>query len=167
MRVWVKPGNEIFWEIDQNQNHGVVFLNYDLVADLFEDKHDFDKLVPQPNFASDGPKPFGIPDEVGPKRRNNNAPLLRLKLKDNPTVPLQPIEFICNVHGVSMKGALVFEPTNPNYDKNGQIFVLRDDIPDIMAGRKPAEPIVIRANAGDVVDVTLTSALKDSKANRN
>lgn len=164
--LWVAPGSTIQWEIpDPGQEHGVVFLNGPLARQLFENSDDFGRLVPQPRFASDGDDPIGV-DPV--KATNANQSILQLKLKEagDIKVPLEPIEFICNVHGVVMKGAIVFEPASPEVDKHGRIFALRDDVPDIMSGKKPAEPLVIRANAGDVVDITLTSALLDLKENR-
>jgi manganese oxidase len=42
-------------------------------------------------------------------------------------------------------------------DPEGKIFVLAQDVPDVLAGRKPAEPLAIRGNIGDCIAVTLTS----------
>jgi len=39
-------------------------------------------------------------------------------------------------------------------------------VPDVLAGRKPAEPLVLRANVGDVVGITLRSALVDQSENK-
>ncbi|MBI2919365.1 MAG: multicopper oxidase domain-containing protein [Chloroflexi bacterium] len=50
-------------------------------------------------------------------------------------------------------------------DRDGQIFVLAEDVEDVLAGRKPAQPLVIRANVRDCVYVTLTSRLVDNKEN--
>lgn len=39
------------------------------------------------------------------------------------------------------------------------LFVLKEDKEDILAGRKKIEPLVIRANAGDLIEVELTNHL--------
>lgn len=86
--------------------------------------------------------------------------LLRAEVLDVPTSSL-PIRFNCTVHPGSMRGQL-FVPANPHLDTHGQIFVLKEDVPDIMAGRKPREPLILRVNQGDVVDIILSSALEDN-----
>ncbi|MBE4909416.1 copper oxidase [Bacillus luteolus] len=47
-----------------------------------------------------------------------------------------------------------------DHDPNGIVFALREDVDDILCGKKNPEPLVLRANAGDVVEVTLESRLK-------
>jgi hypothetical protein len=47
-------------------------------------------------------------------------------------------------------------------DPQGKIFVLAKDAADVLAGRKPAEPLAIRGNIGDCIAVTLTSEQKDT-----
>lgn len=47
-----------------------------------------------------------------------------------------------------------------DHDPYGIIFALHEDMEDILQGKKKPEPLVIRANVGDTVDVTLTSKLK-------
>jgi hypothetical protein len=60
-----------------------------------------------------------------------------------------------------MSGAIHLREPFYEIDEGGRIYALRDDVPAILRGEKTAEPLVIRANAGDVVDITLTSALPD------
>ncbi|ARU62038.1 copper oxidase [Tumebacillus avium] len=43
------------------------------------------------------------------------------------------------------------------YDPHGRLYVLAEDEADVRAGRKPPEPLVIRANAGDCVRLTCTN----------
>ncbi|WP_047985567.1 cupredoxin domain-containing protein [Ornithinibacillus californiensis] len=47
-----------------------------------------------------------------------------------------------------------------DHDPHGIIFALREDMDDIIKGRKQPQPLIIRANRGDTVDVTLTNMLK-------
>ena len=42
-------------------------------------------------------------------------------------------------------------------DPTGKIFVLNEDKADVLAGRKPAEPLALRANIGDCVALTLVT----------
>jgi FtsP/CotA-like multicopper oxidase with cupredoxin domain len=48
------------------------------------------------------------------------------------------------------------------HDPQGRIFVLAEDEEDVKAGRKAIEPLVIRANAGDCIDVTFTNKFPES-----
>jgi FtsP/CotA-like multicopper oxidase with cupredoxin domain len=47
-------------------------------------------------------------------------------------------------------------------DPNGKVFVLAKDVDDVLAGRKPIEPLAIRANIGDCVAVIFTSLQHDA-----
>ena len=47
---------------------------------------------------------------------------------------------------------------------SAQIFVLAEDADAVLAGRKPVEPLAIRANIGDCVAVTLTNRIPDAAA---
>ena len=49
-------------------------------------------------------------------------------------------------------------------DQTGKIFVLAKDVDDVIAGRKPAQPLAIRGNIGDCIAVTFTSRLTDTGA---
>lgn len=56
----------------------------------------------------------------------------------------------------------------PNsFDDNGMLFVLNEDKAAVVAGTKQAEPLVLRSNVGDCVDVVLTSSLEDVRAFHN
>jgi FtsP/CotA-like multicopper oxidase with cupredoxin domain len=50
-------------------------------------------------------------------------------------------------------------------DFRGLLFVLGDDKAAVLAGARPKEPLVIRSNVGDCVDVLLTSEVPDSAFN--
>lgn len=47
-----------------------------------------------------------------------------------------------------------------DHDPHAIIFALREDMDAILKGKKKPEPLIIRANVGDTVEVTLTSLLK-------
>jgi FtsP/CotA-like multicopper oxidase with cupredoxin domain len=52
-------------------------------------------------------------------------------------------------------------------DPSGAIFMHAADRPAILAGTKPAKSLVIRANQGDCVNVTFSSALDDTDENHH
>src|SRR4051794_23599967 len=52
-------------------------------------------------------------------------------------------------------------------DPNGKVFVLAQDKDDVLAGRKPIQPLAIRANVGDCAAVTLTSQEHDANSTGN
>jgi len=45
------------------------------------------------------------------------------------------------------------------HDPEGRIFVLEDDKEDVLSGKKPIEPLIIRANVGDCIEIRLTNEL--------
>jgi hypothetical protein len=57
--------------------------------------------------------------------------------------------------------------TKTTVAKDGLLFVLNEDKPAILAGTKPKEPLVIRSNVGDCVDVLFTNEVPDDKVGSN
>lgn len=47
---------------------------------------------------------------------------------------------------------------------NGRMFVLAEDEEDVVFARKPAEPLVIRANIGEIVKINFTNRLQGARA---
>lgn len=45
------------------------------------------------------------------------------------------------------------------HDPQGRLFVLKEDETDILEGRKKPEPLILRANAGDKIEIHLTNKL--------
>jgi FtsP/CotA-like multicopper oxidase with cupredoxin domain len=92
---------------------------------------------------------------------------------DTPVVPGKLDPFAGRPDGICPAGAPVrtfnvvaiqtrVPVTTTTSDPNGRIFVLAQDKNDVLAGRKPAQPLAIRANIGDCVAVTLTSEQQDN-----
>lgn len=48
------------------------------------------------------------------------------------------------------------------HDPEGRLFVLAEDKEDVLSGRKPPEPLVIRANAGDCVKIRFTNEFPET-----
>ena len=57
--------------------------------------------------------------------------------------------------------------TDLDTDPVGKIYTLAHDKADVLSGKKPFEPLALRANVGDCVAVTLTSELTDANATGN
>jgi FtsP/CotA-like multicopper oxidase with cupredoxin domain len=49
-----------------------------------------------------------------------------------------------------------------DHDPDGLMFVLTDDEADVVNGSKATEPLIIRANLGDCIEVTLTNKLPET-----
>ncbi|HKG50945.1 MAG TPA: hypothetical protein VKB14_10930 [Actinomycetales bacterium] len=62
-----------------------------------------------------------------------------------------------DISAIALK--IVYNKQTGDNDPNGAMFALTDDVTAIRAGTKPAEPLVLRANAGDCVQVTLRNTL--------
>src|SRR3954454_8593446 len=65
-----------------------------------------------------------------------------------------------NVLGLELPIKVTGKATDPF----GKIWVLAKDVPDVLAGRKPAEPLAIRANIGECVAMTEVSQMTDAGA---
>lgn len=52
-------------------------------------------------------------------------------------------------------------------DPNGMIYVLNEHKADVRAGLRPAEPLTLRSNVGDCVEVILTNEIPDGPLNNN
>lgn len=52
-------------------------------------------------------------------------------------------------------------------DPDGMLFVLNEHKADVFAGTRPAEPLAIRSNVGDCVEITFTSEIPDGPLNNN
>lgn len=61
---------------------------------------------------------------------------------------------------------LPIQVTKKEVDREGMIFVLSEDKGDVLGGGKPAQPLAIRSNVGDCVEIILTSELPDSAFNK-
>jgi len=62
---------------------------------------------------------------------------------------------------------LPIQVTRDRVDPDGQIFVLNEDESDIRNGIKPAEPLAIRSNVGDCVEIIFTNKIPDGPLNKN
>jgi manganese oxidase len=52
-------------------------------------------------------------------------------------------------------------------DPNGMLFVLNEHKADLFAGLRPAEPLAIRSNVGDCVELVFTNEIPDGPLNNN
>ncbi|MCP8616006.1 multicopper oxidase domain-containing protein [Salirhabdus salicampi] len=113
-----------------------------------------DTLIPLPDREAPPPRTKALPQCTGdpppkaevitiPEEAPNHAPVKRFDIVAFHT----PIEY-------SKWG---------EHDPFGIVFALEEDVDAIMAGELSPEPLVIRANHGDIVEVNLTSLLDFDK----
>ena len=62
---------------------------------------------------------------------------------------------------------LPLQVTKTNVDPDGQIFVLNEDEEAIRDGRQAAEPLAIRSNVGDCVEILFTNKIPDGPLNKD
>ena len=60
-------------------------------------------------------------------------------------------------------GRLVYNQREDIYDPNARIFLLAEDRAALAAGTKAVEPLVLRANSGDCITVSLTNHMPDTE----
>ncbi|WP_437680053.1 copper oxidase [Sorangium sp. So ce131] len=71
------------------------------------------------------------------------------------------------VHAIAAKGnlpgdRLTYDAAHGLYDPDAILFVLAGDLAAVRSGARPAEPLVLRAAAGECVEVTLVNELPES-----
>lgn len=76
----------------------------------------------------------------------------------NPAPPDAPVR---EFHVVGIQLPITYNKASW-HDPQGRVFVLAEDEEAVLAGEKPVEPLVIRANAGDCIDVTFTNKFPET-----
>lgn len=76
----------------------------------------------------------------------------------NPAPPDAPIR---EYHIIIMQAPIIYNDQGW-HDPEGRFYVLAEDYEDILAGKKNPEPLVIRANAGDVIRFKYTNKLPET-----
>lgn len=65
---------------------------------------------------------------------------------------------------VALPAELVYNDAG-DHDPDGQVFVLEEDVADVLTGKMNPEPLVIRANVGDCIEITLTNLMPEGRSN--
>nr|WP_106778843.1 multicopper oxidase domain-containing protein [Lysinibacillus timonensis] len=76
----------------------------------------------------------------------------------NPAPPDAPVK---EFHVIIMQAPIVYNKQGW-HDPEGRFYVLAEDYEDVLTGRKNPEPLVIRANAGDVIRFKFTNKLPET-----
>ncbi|MET1032417.1 multicopper oxidase domain-containing protein, partial [Domibacillus tundrae] len=109
-------------------------------------------LIPLPDRPLPPPRTKPLPKATG------NPPALA-----NPQSTLPPEvthnALIRRYRVVAFQTPIVYNSFG-DHDPFGIVFALEEDVDDILCGKKNPEPLVLRGNSGDLVEVTLTSRLK-------
>ena len=108
----------------------------------------------------------GVAGGLIPLPDNDDVARIKCELpKASPTGPGQPCPNTAPVKRFAV-AAINIDITYNNagdHDPRGLMYALEADVPALRNGTKQPEPLVIRANAGDCVEVTLTNRLDPAK----
>lgn len=144
METYIPRAGDYFWAFETEE---------DLWNGLWGLIRAFDEKVPDLITLPDRPEPLKrtkpLPVRSGKKPPPAENPLL---------VPVEmgPVRYF---DIVAFQLPITYN-TFGDHDPHGIIFSLRKDMDSILKGTKKPEPLIIRANVGDTVEVTLTSLLK-------
>ncbi|WP_157245806.1 hypothetical protein [Nonomuraea typhae] len=110
--------------------------------------------------------PDNMPAEIcaGPQPEKHGPPL-PLPGRNNPCphLPDETITVPIKRHTVVAFNKDLTYNAAGDHDPNGAMFALEADVAAIKAGTKKAEPLVLRANAGDCIEITLKNQLEPAK----
>jgi FtsP/CotA-like multicopper oxidase with cupredoxin domain len=81
----------------------------------------------------------------------------------DPGRPCLPKNRLRHYDVVAIQMPIVYNKSG-DHDPDGLLFVLAEDEAAVVAGRRPAVPLILRANAGECVEVTLTNHLPPALA---
>ncbi|PLT34063.1 multicopper oxidase domain-containing protein [Bacillus sp. V5-8f] len=116
----------------------------------FDEKVDF--LMPLPDRKAPPDRTKALPKCTG-------KPPKRVKAVKVPAPAYAPVK---HFHVVAFHTPINYSKWDEQ-DPFGIIFALKKDVDDILRGRKNPDPLIIRANQGDIVKVSLTSRLEPNR----
>ncbi|MCM3790838.1 multicopper oxidase domain-containing protein [Domibacillus indicus] len=109
-------------------------------------------LIPLPDRLLPEPRTKPLPEVTGkPPALADPQSTLPPEAPHNPPVRKYSI--------VAFQTPIVYNSFG-DHDPYGIVFALEEDVEDILRGKKKPDPLVLRGNAGDLLEVTLTSRLK-------
>ncbi len=82
-------------------------------------------------------------------------------MAEQPGNPCPPNAYVRKYEVVALNTRINYN-NDGDHDPHGIIFALKDDVYEILEGNINPEPLIIRANVGECVEVTLYNQLKDS-----
>jgi len=115
----------------------------------------YEKRVPQLMPLNDRNEP-PMRDTPLPRRTGKKPPMARVKHYSYPKCAK------VRKYDVYALNARIEYNKNGDYDPYGIVYALREDVDDILCGNKNPEPLIIRANVGEYVEITLTNLLRNS-----
>ena len=95
---------------------------------------------------------------------NRKKPLPRPTGKKPPRVKVEeysyPKEAFVRKYDVYALNSCIVYNKNGDHDPNGIVYALKEDVDDLLSGKKNPKPLIIRGNVGEYVEVKLTNLLK-------
>lgn len=103
--------------------------------------------------------PPATPLELGNFVDNRQPGEAFVKIDPNmgPTGPRRPADRVFHISAIAMN--VVYNKNGFWHDPDGHLFVLDEDVDDVRSGLKPPQPLFIRANAGEVLELHFTNKL--------
>nr|WP_309101267.1 copper oxidase [Fredinandcohnia onubensis] len=109
-----------------------------------------------------------LPDREPPPRRTEPLPECNGKPPGPPKEPDRILDIVPDgapirrYHVVAFQTPIIYNSYG-DHDPFGIVFALKEDMNDILSGKKNPEPLILRANQNELVEVTLTSLLDFDK----
>jgi len=177
---WHRERPDLDSEIDQQQ-HIAIAESFTLEFEM-EGEGDFDMLYHYGSlddiwlgnwgifrtFETKVPHLIPLPDRKAPSKRNDPLPKPTGKkppIIQQPGNPFPPNTPVRKYEVVALNTRIDYN-NEGDHDPHGLIFVLKEDVKNILDGKVNPEPLILRANAGDGVEVTLFNQLDDSCHNK-
>lgn len=172
---WHRERLDLDSEIDQQQ-HLVIADSFTLEFNI-EGEGDFDMLYHYGSiddiwlgnwgifrtFEKKVPHLIPLPDREPPPKREEPLPSPTGKkppIAQQPKQPYPPNVAVRKYEVVALNTSIQYNDAG-DHDPYGIIFAHKDDVPKILKGDINPEPLIIRANTGEWVEITLHNRLED------
>lgn len=102
-----------------------------------------------------------LDDRPIPKGKTKCLPQKTGMPPQKPTLPKTPDGAAVRrfeIHAIQKK--IVYNKYG-DHDPNGLLFVSKEHLNDVLSGKRAPEPLILRANAGDLIEVTLTNSITE------
>ena len=172
---WHRERLDLDSEIDQQQ-HLVIAESFTLEFNI-EGEGDFDMLYHYGSiddiwlgnwgifrtFEKKVPQLIPLPDREPPPKREQPLPSPTGKkppIAAQPEKPYPPNAVVRKYEVVALNTTIQYNNAG-DHDPFGIIFALKENVPNILKGDLNPEPLIIRANTGEWVEITLHNRLED------
>ncbi|MPZ61905.1 MAG: hypothetical protein GEU93_11530 [Propionibacteriales bacterium] len=127
-------------------------------CDFHQQLKDLNDIYAHPDIKFDQLRQ--LPDNSVANCQQQSDPVVRQAGQPCPTgAPVRDYRVVAFNQDIPYNDMQDADPTTVEHDPNGVMYALEEDVAAIRDGTKPPEPLILRANQGDCIEVTLSNEI--------